>query len=308
MAKKDKRDKNLSQIVGPKYWFTWFAMGIAYLLSFLPWRVQQKMGGIIGLVIYKLAPKRRHICDINLKICYPDMSNEQRKALIKEHFISTGKGLFETFTAWFQPTSKLSSRAVFNSQDVIDKVLAKGRGCVLISGHFSSLDICGSFVAQHVDVHPIYKRQNNPVFNWIMEQQRKKVFTKTIERSDMREVLKSLKQNKTVWYAIDQDYGRRYSVFAPFFGKQCATISHIGRVAKMTNAPVIFYDYGRTSNGYEYRFTEIEGYPADDDVENATRINKLMEQVIEPKKEQYLWSHRRFKTQPNEGDPSPYDT
>ncbi|MBR7889041.1 lipid A biosynthesis acyltransferase [Marinomonas sp. A79] len=293
--------------MGPKHWVSWFAMSIAYLLSFLPWSAQQGIGKYLGRFLHLLAKRRRHICDVNLQICYPTMTSKERQVLTKSHFESMGIGTIETFSSWFQPQSRFQSRITFEGQDVVDKVLAEGRGCILISGHFSPLDICGSQMPRFMDVHPIYKLQTNPVMNWVMERQRKAIFSKTIERTNMREVLKSLKQNKAVWYAVDQDYGRKNSVFAPFYGRQAATIAHIGRIAKMTNAPVVLYDYGRTKTGYYLKLTEVENYPSSDDVENATRINELMQSVIETKKEQYFWSHRRFKTQEIAGSPSPYD-
>ncbi|QUX91419.1 lipid A biosynthesis acyltransferase [Marinomonas sp. A3A] len=300
-------DKSITNYLGPKHWLSWFAMGIAYSLSFLPWSLQQGLGKYLGRTLHAIAKRRRHICDVNLQICYPEMSESERKALTKAHFESMGKGTVETFSSWFQSQKKFQSRITFEGKDVVERVLAKGRGCILISGHFSSLDFCGSQMPRFIDAHPIYKLQTNPVMNWVMERQRKAIFSKTIERTNMREVLKSLKQNKAVWYAVDQDYGRKNSVFAPFYGRQCATIAHIGRIANMTNAPVVLYDYGRTENGYLLKLTEVENYPSQDDVENATRINELMEKVIAPKKEQYYWTHRRFKTQPIKGDPSPYD-
>lgn len=307
MADQSTKAFTLKQLMAPKYWPTWFIMGIIYALSFLPWKLQQFFGKQLGLLLYKVNPRRRRICDINFQICFPEMTAPEREALTREHFISSGKGLFETFASWFQPATKYASRAHCDTQHVLDDVLSRGQGCILISGHFSSLDLCGSLVSRHLDVHPIYKKQSNAVFNWVMEHQRKKVYSKMIERTDMREVLKSLKDNKTVWYAVDQDYGREYSVFAPFYGRQCATISYLTRIAKLTNAPVVLYDYGRSKNGYSYRFKEIENYPTKDEIYNATVINQLMEEAIDPKKEQYLWSHRRFKTQVVEGDPSPYD-
>lgn len=307
MAKKTTTlDKSITNFLGPKHWLSWFAMGIAYLLSYLPWSGQKFLGNTFGTIHYALSSNRKNICHVNLKICFPDMSEEERTQLAKAHFKSMGIGVFETFASWFQNQKKFQSRITFEGQDVIERVLAKGRGCILISGHFSSLDICGGQMPRFIDVHPIYKLQTNPVMNWVMERQRQAIFSKTIERTNMREVLKSLKQNKAVWYAVDQDYGRKNSVFAPFYGRQCATIAHIGRIANMTNAPVVLYDYGRTEKGFHLSLTEVENYPTQDDVENATRINELMETVIEPKKEQYFWSHRRFKTQPINGDPSPY--
>jgi KDO2-lipid IV(A) lauroyltransferase len=306
MAKKSTLDTSITSYIGPKHWLSWIGMGIAYLISFLPWSMLQTFGALVGRALYSVSPRRRKICDVNFKICFPEMTGMEREQLTKEHFESMGKGLLETFASWFQNKNKFASRIIFEGEDVIKRVLEKGRGCVLISGHFSSLDICGSQVPRILDVHPIYKLQRNPVMNWVMERQRKILFSKTIERRNMREVLKSLKQNKAVWYAVDQDYGRPDSVFAPFYGRECATIAHIGRIAKMTNAPVVLYDYGRTEKGYKLIFTEVENFPTGNDVENAAIMNKLMEQAIEPKKEQYFWAHRRFKTQPIEGDSSPY--
>ncbi|MEO9274770.1 lysophospholipid acyltransferase family protein [Marinomonas sp. 5E14-1] len=306
MAKQSTLDKSIKEFISPKHWLSWLGMGVAFLISFLPWPVLQGVGKIFGGLLYSLSPRRRHICNVNFKICFPEMTKAERKKLTKEHFKSIGQGTLETFASWFQDKNRFASRVVFEGQEVIDQVLAKGRGCILISGHFSSLDICGSQVPRILDVHPIYKLQKNPVVNWVMERQRKAIFSKTIERRNMREVLKSLKKNKAVWYAVDQDYGRRDSVFAPFYGRECATIAHIGRIAKMTNAPVVLYDYGRTENGYHLTFTEVPNFPTPDDIENATTINRLMEESINPKKPQYFWAHRRFKTQKEKGTPSPY--
>lgn len=306
MAKKSTLDKSITAYIGPKHWLSWFGMGIAYLISFLPWSILQMLGALVGRILYSISPRRQKICDVNFRICFPEMTKMERTQLTKRHFESMGKGLLETFASWFQNKNKFASRITYEGEDVLKRALEKGRGCVLISGHFSSLDICGCQVPRILDVHPIYKLQRNPVMNWIMERQRKAIFSKTIERRNMREVLKSLKKNKAVWYAVDQDYGRPDSVFAPFYGHECATIAHIGRISKMTNAPVVLYDYGRTRDGYKLIFTEVENFPTGDDVENATIMNKLMEQSIDSKKEQYFWAHRRFKTQPVEGDPSPY--
>lgn len=300
-------DKSIIHFMGPKHWPTWFGMGAVFLISFLPWPIQKLLGTTLGRLIYRLSANRRRICNINLGLCFPEMSDEERKSLTKAHFKSMGIGIFEMFATWFQDRSKTASKVSFNNQDVIEKALAKGKGCIIIGAHFSSIDLCGTHMARYIDVHPIYKLQRNPVMNWIMERQRRNIFTKTIERSNVREVIKSLKNNKAVWYAVDQDYGRANSVFAPFYGIECATISHISRLAKSTKAAILLYDYGRTESGYFLSLQELDDYPTGDEVEDATKINKLIEAQIEPKKEQYFWSHRRFKTPVIPGAPTPYD-
>lgn len=307
MAKKSTLNKSIIHFISPKYWLTWLAMGIAYLLSFLPWSIQKKLGETLGKAHYSLSKNRRHICNVNLRLCFPDMPDAARKKLAKAHFESMGIGVFEMFATWFQDRSKTISKVSFHDQDVIEKALAKGKGCIIIGAHFSSIDLCGTHMARYIDVHPIYKLQRNPIMNWVMERQRKNIFTKTIERRNVRGVMTSLKENKAVWYAVDQDYGRKNSVFAPFYGHQCATISHISRLAKTTKAAILLYDYGRTDKGYFLSLQELEDYPTGDEVLDATKINKLIEAQIEPKKEQYFWTHRRFKTQEIPGAPTPYD-
>ncbi|MEP0074070.1 MAG: lipid A biosynthesis acyltransferase [Marinomonas sp.] len=306
MAKRSTLDKSIKEFISPKYWLSWLGIGVAFLLSFLPWYIQKKLGKYLGKFLYYLASNRRHICYINLKICFPNMTPEERKTLAKSHSESMGIGVFEMFNTWFQDRNKTISKVSFNDQDVVEKALAKGKGCIIIGAHFSSIDLCGTHMARYIDVHPIYKLQRNPVVNWVMERQRQAIFSKTIERRNVREVFKSLKQNKAVWYAVDQDYGRKNSVFAPFYGKECATISHISKLAKTTQATILLYDYGRTETGYYLSLTELEDYPTGNEIKDATKINKLIEKQIEPKKEQYFWGHRRFKTQKEKGTPSPY--
>ena len=307
MAKKNtKKSIPLSSLLGPKHWPTWVFMGLAWLLGHLPFKAQKNLGNLLGNFLFATAKRRRHICLTNLQICYPDMSASEHNLLAKKHFQSMGFGFLETFSSWFHKSSELKVDVEFEGQEVIEAALAEGKGCVFISGHFSSLDICGNLMSRYAVVHPIYKQQNNAVFNYIMEKQRARIFEKTIERSNMREVLRSLKANKIIWYAVDQDYGRKNSVFAPFFKRESATIAHIGRICSMTQAPVLLYDYGRTDKGYKLKVTQVDALPTGDDVENARIMNQHMESIIEPKKEQYYWTHRRFKTQVEEGSASPY--
>lgn len=293
--------------LSPRYWLTWLGVGIAWLLAHLPWKQQRFLGKKIGLLLHKVSTRRRNICLTNLQLCYPDMTQDEREKLTKKHFESMGMGFFEMLVSWFFPVEHTASRVTFSGEALLKETFDQGKGCVIIGGHFSSIDLCGGQMTRFVKVHPIYKLQSNPVLNWIMERQRERTFEKTIERSNMREVVKTLKSNRAVWYAVDQDYGRKASVFAPFFGVNCATIAHIGKVSRITNAPVLLYDYYRTETGYHISLKATpEGFPYLDDVANAVAMNKMMEQLINTKKEQYFWTHRRFKTQPNEGDKDPY--
>jgi len=134
----------------------------------------------------------------------------------------------------------------------------------------------------------------------VMLHQRQRHSEGTILQADMRGMLRALKKNKVVWYAPDQDFGRRTSVFAKFFGIKAATIPATARLAKMSGAAVVPYVPRRLPNGnYSIDIGPAwENYPIGDELADAQRVNDWVEAEIKKSPTQYLWVHRRFKTQP----------
>jgi KDO2-lipid IV(A) lauroyltransferase len=126
-----------------------------------------------------------------------------------------------------------------------------------------------------------------------------------IEKTEMRKMIKRLKQGRAMWYACDQDFGRKNSVFAPFFGHQAATIATIGRLVKITGAKVVFIDYFRDdSQGFAKSHYHVNiSDPFTDqfnasDLDNAIVMNQAVEASVRQHKSQYFWVHKRFKKRP----------
>ena len=114
-------------------------------------------------------------------------------------------------------------------------------------------------------------------------------------------MVRSIKQGNVVWYAPDQDFGYKDSTFAPFMGVMTSTLLSTQRLAKLTGAPVVPFYVARLNDktGYVVRFSpELDNFPSDNDVDDATNINRAIEQQVKQTPEQYLWAHRRFKTRP----------
>jgi KDO2-lipid IV(A) lauroyltransferase len=121
-------------------------------------------------------------------------------------------------------------------------------------------------------------------------------------------VIKNLRNGHIVWYAPDQDYGLKHSVFAPFFGLQTASISVTSRIAELTDAKIVFMSQFRVDNDLSYEVFLTPGpkdYPNGDSQVDAAALNLLIESAVRKAPEQYLWLHRRFKTRPA-GEASPY--
>jgi 3-deoxy-D-manno-octulosonic-acid transferase len=163
----------------------------------------------------------------------------------------------------------------------------------------------GRLIALYINGFGTYKRAHNPLFEAVMAGNRKRYFAGLIPSTDMRSILRRLKDNKVIWYAPDQDFGIQHSVFAPFMGVPTATLTITSRLAKRSKAQVLpFYSEQLPDNkGYVLRITApLQNYPADDDAADATSINHAIEEQVRRAPAQYLWGHRRFKTRPR-GEP-----
>ena len=124
----------------------------------------------------------------------------------------------------------------------------------------------------------------------------------------MRGMVKALKSGECMWYAADQDYGKKHSVFAPFFGVNAASVKATPRMVKMAKCDAYAVFVRRSSEGktitIEFERLPVE-WPHGDDVQDCAVVNEAIERGVRQAPAQYMWMHRRFKTRP-EGEASFY--
>ncbi|WP_416137720.1 LpxL/LpxP family Kdo(2)-lipid IV(A) lauroyl/palmitoleoyl acyltransferase [Halomonas sp. HK25] len=292
----------------PRFWPTWLAIGAMYVAAWLPWRLKLWLGRGLGLLVYRLVKRRRHIVEINLRLCFPELDDEQQARLVRETFIANGIGIMETATGWCRDPEHLRHRVTFKGQEHMARVRAEGKGALIIGVHFSTLDLGGALHSLYLPADAVYRPHNNPLFDRFMSRARAPYFDKVLDRHDLRGVVRRIKAGHGVWYSPDQDFGRDASVFAPFFGIPAATVKMTSRIARMTGAPVIPLMFHRNPDNRTYTLEylpPLEDFPSGDEVVDAARINAFIEGAIRKHPEQYLWLHRRFKTRP-EGEPGFY--
>ena len=83
----------------PHYWLTWLAIGALTIIAYLPWSVKAFLGKGLGRLALLVAGRRRHITEVNIKLCFPEKNPEEQKKLVKAIFLANGIGIFETATA-----------------------------------------------------------------------------------------------------------------------------------------------------------------------------------------------------------------
>lgn len=265
------------------------------------------LGGALGRRFGWIARRRRRIAAINLKLCFPELSDRQRRRLLDEHFAALGRAAFETALAWWASDERLKPWVRIEGQEHLERALASRRGVILLTGHFTTLEIGACFMTFYFTFHAMYRPHANPLYqNFMRRARERRTRMPALTRDDLRGMLRALREGHAVWYAPDQNYGKN-SVFAPFFGVPAYTITATARLAKTSRALIVPYFPERLADG-RYRVTilpPLEDFPGADVVAAVARVNKLIEDGARRVPEQYLWVHRRFKTRP-EGEAKLY--
>jgi len=275
-------------------------LGLLRSAAFLPVSVALSLGNTLGLTLGPLLSYRRQVAEINLRLCFPELSPIQRQRLLREHMGALGASVMEMALAWWAPKARLAGLARLEGAEHLTRALAKGKGVLLLTGHFTSFEMGGRLILDHAPLAVIYQEFSNPVFHRAMVRARRHRAHRIIHRRDLRGLIGALRDNEVVWYAPDQDAGRR-GVFAPFFGVLAATHTATSRIARASGATVLPYTVQRLTDSLGYRLKihpPLADFSDSDPTQAAARINVFLESEIRLMPEQYLWVHRRFKTRP----------
>lgn len=301
MAKKSK-SKAPTSLYHPQYWPTWLTIGLMNLWARLPWKLQWIIAKGLSTLLFHFASHRRHIVEVNLRMCFPEWSLKEQRQQTKDVLFNNLYGLVETAVAYRKPPKAWHYDIKIHGLELLQKAKEEARGVLLIGAHYSHLDLGGAILGQVCEPCAIYRPNNNPVFDQYILSGRQRFLDSVIPRDNMRAIIKALKQQKIVWYPPDQDYGRKHSVYAPFFGVNAATITATSRLAGFNQSPVLIMSCYRDDSERCYHLglhPSPKGFPSGDDTADAALINKALEDCIRRSPTQYMWTHRRFKSQPD---------
>jgi len=294
----------------PRFWLLWLGLGLLWLLVQLPYAALLRLGRLLGALMYRVAGARRRIARRNLELCFPRLDEAARERLLKDNFASTGIAFFEMAMSWWWPRARLQRLAHIEGLEHLQAAQAEGRGVILMALHFTTLEIGAALLGQRHTIDGMYREHKNPLFDYIQRRGRERhnLDASAIEREDVRGMLKVLRAGRAIWYAPDQDYGRKQSLFVPLFGIPAATVTATTKFARLGRALVLPFTQERLADGSGYRLVihpPLADFPGESEEADCLRINRWVEQVVSATPEQYLWAHRRFKTRP-EGEASLY--
>lgn len=297
-----------SHLNSPNHWPSQFGLWLLRQAAKLPYRWQLRLGRRAGTLLRLLSPRHRNIALTNIHLCFPDLSEDECSKRTAEHFQALGISLFEIGMSWWASDRFLTPLLHVRGKEHLDKALEQGNGVLLLTAHFTTLEISARLMSMICPIDVTYRTgRDNPIGQHLREQ-RDKLYEEAIPKENVRAVLRRLKQNKIIWYAPDQSYGGPNRIYADFFGNPAASNPATARFAKISGARVVPYCAVRLPKGQGYElvfFPALDGFPTDDLASDTQRINNVFETLIKLAPEQYLWVHKRFKFAPP-GQTEPY--
>jgi KDO2-lipid IV(A) lauroyltransferase len=250
----------------------------------------------LGWFAYYFAPVRRHVVFVNLRLCFPEKSRREIRTLARAHYDSLALGLIETCAAWWTDAADLPPHRI-HGREHLEAALARGRGAVLLTAHFTTLEICGRCMNESFTIGCLYRNPNNPVVARLMRGQRERRMAIAVHFDDLKGLIRALRSGHAIWYAPDQGKRTKQSEILPFFGVPAITNTATTKLAEITGAPIVPY-FGRREPDGSYTLTilpPLDDFPTADPAADAVRINRLIEEQVRMAPAQYLWVHRRFK-------------
>ncbi|HEX5125765.1 MAG TPA: lipid A biosynthesis acyltransferase [Rhodocyclaceae bacterium] len=285
-------------------------LAFMWLLHWLPLPLQAIFGWLFGHILYAFIVFRKHVVLTNLRLCFPELSDVQRRRLARQNFVAVARSMLERGVIWWASERRIRRLVELHGVDKVRAAHATGRGVVMLVPHFVGLDMAGARMAMEMDCVSMYSTQLDKLLEKMLLHGRTRFRSQVLisRQEGIRAAVRAIKQGRPFYYLPDLDYGRKESIFVPFFGVQTATIPGLSRIARLGNAVVIplivrMKPWGR---GYVGEFGDAwSDFPGDDVQTDTTRMNAWIESEVRKMPAQYYWVHKRFKTRPL-GEPKLY--
>ena len=266
------------------------------------------LGSGLGGLLYIALKKRRRIALENLQIAFSDeMSTDEREQICRRSFQQIGKTAIE-----FLRFPKLTFDNIWDEVTVEGKkhliqALDQGKGAIVFLPHFGNWELLalvyGALIPDQAKA--IAFPLKNRYLNVLVSQYRERLGLKLIpRRRAVRETLRALKEGYAIGFFADQNAGRE-GVFVDFFGKPASAVRGPATLALKTGAPLLLsMDIRQPDDRHHVIITpaidlEISGDLEQDVQTNTARILKILETYIRQYPDQWLWTHNRWKTQPD---------
>jgi KDO2-lipid IV(A) lauroyltransferase len=303
MAKRIR--KKAKSLYHPTNWPLHLGLGIVHLIALLPRPFKRGLRFILGWVLFHVPTQMRHVAQRNIAACFPELDAQAQKAMLKENFALLGALFVEGLNMpWPSKTNIFPAIGNIDGLEYVEQALARKQGVLLLFPHLIAIYLVGCLLIPRVSFpfSLMYNSPKNTVLKRFFDVNIKKYCKDVFTRKDVRPMIQHLREGNLVWYAPDLEPGKKHSIFAPFFNIPAATYTTTARIAQLSNAVTIPIAFYRRENEdvYDVIFhPPLAHFPTGNEIEDATLLNKTVEDIVRVKPAQYLWIYKRFSRRPD---------
>ena len=298
----------------PRYWGSWLLLGLLFLFCYMPISLRDKFAAFIANRIYsaKFLTKRKNIAFVNIGLCFPDYTEQQKDQLMRENLRAIAQISLSLGEIAFRSKRFLHQRINFIGEHFVQEAEQAGKSIIFLAPHCYGLDFAGvaAISARGYPLSSMFKDYNNPIFDWFVTGYRTR-FSRLSDRGTLyhrseglKPCIKSLRNKSHFYYLPDEDHGREHSLFSAFYGTQKATLPVIGRLAKLGGAVVMptYTSYNAKTGKIDVIcHAPLENFPTGNEQQDTDCMNKAIEKVVDENRSQYMWTLKLLKTRPEEG-------
>jgi KDO2-lipid IV(A) lauroyltransferase len=290
---------SLLRFLGPRYWRGWILIGWLKLAASLPWHFSLALHRRVGRWLGRRSGKATKLVSDNLSRCFPALDASARSQLAADYFANMGAILAELGLAWFGNPQEIAAMFTIEGEDHLQRALARGRGVLLCTGHFTPMELCSIGVRRCAPRYALlYNKRRSRLLSEYQRRCRERCADESIPKHDIRALLRSLRGNSVVWFSGDEAHTGKGSALIPFFGEPALTNLSLSRLARISGAAIVplFYCRKADNSGYLLRFAApLENFPSDDAIADTRRLVAVLEDQIRECPEQYFWKQKRFR-------------
>jgi len=292
----------------PRYWFSWFWMGVLRVLGWLPFAFIYALSAALGELFFLLMRSRAQITLTNLRLCLPELSEAERSRMARRHFRLLVCSVLSVGTIWWASKKRLRRLIKVKGIEHLENARKQNQGVIILAPHFVALDAGGMVISMDQPVTSMYQTTKNPVYNKVTVKQRARFDADMFDRkAPLTRLIRKIRSGLPFYYLPDQNAGAKHGIFVPFFGIPASTFPTLGKLALSGRAVVIPSTVRIIPwRGFETVLSApMENFPVGDAYEDTAHMNRQIEKMVRNLGANYLWSHRRFKRRP-EGEPDLY--
>jgi Kdo2-lipid IVA lauroyltransferase/acyltransferase len=296
----------------------WLLVAALHALSLLPDFILYQLGIACALIFHRFDHRHRRIGIRNLEIAFPGKTAAERERILRASYINLGRTGAEYVRMGGFFYRSLARRVTYNRLDVWNDLTPRypGKGALILTAHFGGFELLPAGHALHgFQIGLVHHTQRFLAGDSLVTFIRERAGVQIIRKhTAAREMLRALKRGEIIGIPLDQNAKRSEAIWVPFFGELAATPSGFDRLAMMAGAPVVPVFIVRQPDGRSHVIEIFEEVPQQrtgdrnaDALVNTARYQKAIEEMVRRYPEQWLWTHRRYRTRPVSGSSSLYD-